>query len=166
MFKEAAAIGSLDVQLIHYLGHHWEASPWVSNASTLADLMAKIQCDSGYTQIVKTLQHVRGENAAQKISALVFVGDAMEEEEADLYAAANDLKVPCFMFQEGDDPHVTKAFQEVALLTGGVHCRFDLGAADQLRDLLRAAAAYAAGGRQALVASRNAASIKLLQQLK
>jgi hypothetical protein len=35
-----------------------------------------------------------------------------------------------------------------------------------LRDLLRAVAAYAAGGRKALAASGNAGAVKLLQQLK
>ena len=41
------------------------------------------------------------ENMRQKVHALVFVGDAMEEIPADLYAAARELGVPAFMFQEG-----------------------------------------------------------------
>ena len=44
-----------------------------------------------------------------------------------------------------------QAFREIARLTGGAWCRFDPGAAAQLRELLRAAAAYAAGGREALL---------------
>jgi hypothetical protein len=68
------------------------------------------------------------------------------------------------MFLEGDDPHAAKVFQEIARLTDGAYCRFDAGAADQLRDLLRAAATYAAGGWKALSASRNAGAVKLLQQ--
>ncbi|MFX8581808.1 hypothetical protein ABTM27_20350, partial [Acinetobacter baumannii] len=55
------------------------------------------------------------------------------------------------MFQEGHDPVAEQAFREIARLTGGAWCRFDPGAAAQLRELLRAAAAYAAGGRQALL---------------
>jgi hypothetical protein len=35
-------------------------------------------------------------------------------------------------------------------LTKGAYCRFDAGSAQQLRELLRAVAAYAAGGRKAL----------------
>ena len=35
-------------------------------------------------------------------------------------------------------------------LTGGAHCRFDTGSAQQLKDLLSAVAVYAAGGRRAL----------------
>jgi hypothetical protein len=71
-----------------------------------------------------------------------------------------------FLFQEGENPEVAKIFQEIARLTGGAYCRFDAGAADQLRDLLRAVAAYAAGGQKALSASRNPGAVKLLQQLK
>ena len=56
------------------------------------------------------------------------------------------------MFQEGDDAIAEQAFREIARLTGGACCRFDPGAARELRELLRAAAAYAAGGREALTA--------------
>jgi hypothetical protein len=41
-------------------------------------------------------------------------------------------------------------FREIARLTKGVYARFDLGAANRLRDLLRAAAIYATGGSVAL----------------
>jgi hypothetical protein len=79
MFREVAAIGSLDVQLVHCYGPDgFKASPWVSDATALADLMEKIECRSGYTQIAKVLAHVHTENAAQKLSALVFIGDAVE----------------------------------------------------------------------------------------
>ena len=85
---------------------------------------------------------------------MVFVGDAMEEAVDDLCAKAGELgllKVPVFMFQEGHDATAEQAFREIARLTGGAWCRFDPGAAAQLRELLRAAAAYAAGGREALL---------------
>ena len=83
----------------------------------------------------------------------MFVGDAMEERVDELCAKAGELgmlKVPVFTFQEGNDPTAEQAFREIARLTGGAWCRFDPGAAAQLRELLRAAAAYAAGGREAL----------------
>ena len=60
------------------------------------------------------------------------------------------LGVPAFMFQEGDDGRAETAFREIARLTKGAFCRFDTGSARQLRELLRAVAAYAAGGRKAL----------------
>src|SRR5262249_18053558 len=61
--------------------------------------------------------------------ALVFVGDAMEEVPADLYSASRDLGFPVFLFQENDHPEATRTFREIARLTKGAHCRFDLGAA-------------------------------------
>jgi hypothetical protein len=60
------------------------------------------------------------------------------------------LGVPAFMFQEGADAKAETAFREIARLTKGAYCRFDTGSAQQLRELLRAVAAYAAGGRKAL----------------
>ena len=103
--------------------------------------------------------------------AIVFVGDAMEESVDALCATAGELgllKVPCFMFQEGNDPTAEAAFREIARLTGCAWCRFDMGSAAQLRELLRAAAAYAAGGRDALMrlARNGSGAAALLGQMK
>ena len=101
--------------------------------------------------------------------ALVFVGDAMEESVDELCAKAGELgllKVPAFMFQEGHDADAERAFREIARLTGGAWCRFDPGAGAQLRELLRAAAAYAAGGREALRLSGSSGAAALLSQMK
>ena len=78
------------------------------------------------------------------------------------------LKVPVFMFQEGHDVAAEHAFREIARLTGGAWCRFDPGAAAQLRELLRAAAAYAAGGREALLrlSKTGSGAAKLIGQMK
>jgi hypothetical protein len=73
------------------------------------------------------------------------------------------------MFQEGDDPVCEQAFREIARLTHGAYCRFAPGAAHELGELLRAAAAYAAGGMKALTdlqARRSPGAIRLLEQLK
>ena len=72
------------------------------------------------------------------------------------------------MFQEGDDKRARTAFQEVARLTGGAYGAFDAGAAARLATLLRAAAAYAAGGRDALaaLAAREADARPLLAQMQ
>ena len=65
-------------------------------------------------------------------------------------------------------PAAEAAFREIARLTGGAWCRFDMGSAAQLRELLRAAAAYAAGGRDALMRLAKSASgaAALLGQMK
>ncbi len=172
MFQEAAALGALDIRLIYYRGAaECRASRWISDSARLMRLMQKIRCQGGRTQIGRVLADVRHEAVAAGVRAMVFVGDAMEEPVDDLCARAGELgmlKVPAFMFQEGNDPVAERCFREIARLTGGAWCRFDPGAAAQLRDLLRAAAAYAAGGREALKRlSRTAAgAAKLLEQVK
>ncbi len=173
MFREAAKVGGLDVQLVYYRGiGECRASRWVSDARQLAGLMTKIACRGGHTQIGKILAHARRESEKKKVQALVFVGDAMEEAIDDLAAAAGELGllgVPAFMFQEGFDPIAEQAFREVARLSRGAYCRFDPGAAQQLAELLRAAAAYAAGGLRALEnlsAKRSGGATLLLQQMK
>ena len=155
MFREAASLGSLDIRLVYYRGlNECRATGWISDSAQLAKLMSKIDCQGGNTQIGKVLSEARREAVASAVRAVVFVGDAMEEAVDDLCAKAGELgllKVPVFMFQEGHDTAAEQAFREIARLTGGAWCRFDPGAAAQLRELLRAAAAYAAGGREALL---------------
>jgi hypothetical protein len=173
MFNETAAIGGLDVQLLYYRGlGECRASPWVSDARRLGGLMEKIDCRGGHTQIGKILAHTRRENETKKVQALVFVGDAMEEPIDDLCAAAGRLGllgVPAFVFQEGGDAVAEQAFREIARLSRGAYCRFDISAAHELAELLRAVAAYAAGGMKALAdlkARHNSGAIKLLAQLR
>jgi len=173
MFLEAAAIGGLDVQLVYYRGlSECRASHWVSQAERLAELMSRIDCRGGHTQIGKVIAHAKRESQGTKVQAVVFVGDAMEEKLDDLCHAAGELGllgVPAFMFQEGADAIAEQAFREIARLTRGAYCRFDPGAAHQLAELLRAAAAYAAGGMRALAdlsARRAAGAVKLLEQMR
>lgn len=173
MFREAAAIGGLDIQLVYFRGFgECRASPWVSDGTRLAELMTRIDCRGGHTQIRKVLAHARRETEKARVQALVFVGDAMEEAIDDLAAGAGELGllgVPAFMFQEGRDPVAEQAFREIARLTRGAYCGFDAGAAHELGELLRAVAVYAAGGLKALSdrsSRRDAGARKLLAQLK
>ena len=173
MFRETAVIGGLDVQLLYFRGlAECRASRWVSDARQLGGLMEKIDCRGGHTQIGKILAHARRENEAKKVQALVFVGDAMEEPIDDLCAAAGQLGllgVPAFVFQEGHDAVAEQAFREIARLSRGAYCRFDISAAHELAELLRAVAAYAAGGIKALSdlkARHSSGATKLLAQLR
>ncbi len=172
MFEEAARIGGLDVQLVYFRGlGECRASDWVAQPERLGALMERIDCRGGHTQIGRVLKHVRKETEKRKVQALVYVGDAMEEPIDDLCAIAGELGivgVPTFMFQEGADPIAEKAFREIARLSRGAYCRFSSGAAQELAELLRAAAAYAAGGMKALTdlsARRSAGAQKLLRQM-
>ena len=134
--------------------------------------MSRIDCRGGHTQIGKVLAHARRENDRAKVGTLVFVGDAMEESLDELCAGAGELglrSVPAFMFQEGYEPVCERAFREIARLTRGAYCRFAPGAAHELAELLRAAAAYAAGGMKALAdleKRHNAGAVRLIEQLK
>jgi hypothetical protein len=173
MFREAAAIGGLDVQLVYYRGlAECRASRWVSQAERLAGLMEQIDCRGGHTQIGKVIAHAKRETQVKTVQALVFVGDAMEEKLDNLCHTAGELGllgVPAFMFQEGIDPVTEQAFREIARLTRGAYCRFDPGAAHQLAELLRAAAAYAAGGLRALEnlsRQHQGGAVKLLAQMR
>lgn len=173
MFEEAGAIGGLDVQLIYFRGlRECRASKWNSDPARLGQIMAGIACQGGHTQIGRVLEHVRAESKIAKIDALVYVGDAMEESVDHLCAIAGELGllgIPSFMFQEGRDPVAERAFREIARLTTGAWCPFDAGAASQLRELLRAAAAFAAGGHKALsdFSKRGGkGAVKLIEQMR
>jgi hypothetical protein len=154
MFVAAAEVGGLAVQLIYFRGFgECRASRWVADARALTDLMTSIACRGGQTQIGRVLSHVRKEARNGPVRVLVYVGDAMEEPIDELCAAAGELGllgIKAFMFHEGNDSAAAAAFQEIARLTGGAYARFDSRAPQSLASLLRAAAAYAAGGLAAL----------------
>jgi hypothetical protein len=184
MFEEAAKIGGLDVQLVYYRGSdEVRHSSWFSDAHELVSRMSTIKCVAGATKIARVLQRIRAENAREKISAAIFVGDAVEEVPQELYDAAADLSVPCFLFQEGDNlavpvdqyglplpeapqQKVEQVFRKIARLTNGAWARFDAGAATKLAELLQAVAAFAVGGVNALADLRTDSARKLLGQLK
>ncbi|MGB6534595.1 MAG: VWA domain-containing protein [Xanthobacteraceae bacterium] len=173
MFREAAAIGGLSIQVVYYRGlAECRASSFVAQPQRLGALMSRIECRGGHTQIGKVLAHACRENDRAKVAALVFVGDAMEEDLDQLCVGAGALGlhgVAAFMFQEGYDPICERAFREIARLTRGAYCHFAPGAADELRELLRAAAAYAAGGMKALAdlkARNGSGAARLIEQLK
>ena len=172
MFREAAGVGGLDLQLVYYRGFgECRASKWIAEPQGFGELMSRIDCRGGQTQIAKVLAHARSENDRGKVAALVFVGDATEESLDALCAGAGELglrSVPALMFQEGSDPICEQAFREIARLTHGAYCRFAPGAASELGELLRAAAAYAAGGMKALAALRasSTSASKLIEQMR
>jgi hypothetical protein len=167
MFHEANKIGGLEIQLVYYRGFdECSHSKWTSDARELARLMERIHCASGHTKIAKVLHHVRREQEREKISAVVFVGDAMEEKPQELYDAAAELGVPIFLFQERDDQLAGETFKELARLSNGAHARFAPGAERELAELLRAIAAFAVGGLTALADLRTDGARKLLGQLK
>jgi hypothetical protein len=172
MFEETARVGGLDVQLVYFRGFgECRASRFVRDARSLADLMVRIDCRGGRTQIGKVLSHAVTTSRADKVSALVYVGDAMEESADDLAARAGELGLlgtKTFIFQEGRDPNASRTFADIARLTGGAHVHLDAAAAGTLGRLLRAVATYAAGGMTALedFGKGDAAARALLTQMR
>jgi hypothetical protein len=156
MFDAVGKTGRLGVQLVYFRGFdECRASRFVSDTDTLKELMTRIDCRAGHTQIGKVLSHALKETAREKIDAVVFIGDAMEEKIDDLADKAGRLGlrgVPVFMFQEGADPLVERAYKDIARLSRGAWFRFDSGSAAALARLLSAVAVYAAGGLKALAA--------------
>lgn len=154
MFEQTVALGGLDIQLCYYRGFgEFEASPWFRRAEDLHGYMRGVGCVAGMTQIARILKHAAVESDRQRVNALVFVGDCMEEDIDELGRLAGELAlraVPAFVFQEGHDPIAERAFRQIAQLTRGAYCRFDASSPRQLQDLLNAVAVYAAGGRRAL----------------
>jgi hypothetical protein len=154
MFIETQRIGGLDVQLVYFRGfNECRASKWVSEPSALSRVMTGVDCRGGNTQIGKVLKHICRVAREGRISAVVYVGDAMEENVDSLCQTAGEiglLNVPIFMFQEGNDGVTHEAYREIARLTRGAYFRLDASSARQLRELLAAVAVYAAGGRDAL----------------
>jgi hypothetical protein len=94
MFKEAATVGSLDLQLVFYRGDgECKATSWLSDPARLARIMSTIDCRAGMTQIEKILTHVQKETAFLHVGALVFIGDACEENLDTLIVKARDVGV-------------------------------------------------------------------------
>ena len=159
----------LQVQLLYFRGFgECRASKWVPDAAGLARLMTGIECRGGNTQIGKVFSHARAEHGRQRISAVVFVGDALEENVDRLAQQAGELGLlgcPIFIFHEGRDAAAGAAFKEFARVSKGAYARFDANAPKELAALLRAVAAFAAGGKAALRLQQNTTAKLLLQQL-
>lgn len=173
MFNSARSLGGLSVQLCYFRGFaEFSASPWCEDTEVLLRQMTGIRCQAGITKIERLLRHTLQESKAEKVHALVYIGDCVEESIDVLAQLAGELgirNVPLFMFQEGTDPLAKKAFQTMARLSRGAYCSFDRSSADELRDLLRAVAVYASGGLRALedFGRRAHPSVRLLgHQLK
>ncbi len=169
MFNAVGRAGGLKVQLVYFRGFgECRSSRWVADTDQLRDLMTRIDCRGGHTQIAKVLRHTRDETIREPVSALVYIGDAMEESIDRLCELAGELgirKAPCFMFQEGRDPVAQTAFREIARLSKGAYFQFDENSASALQNLLKAVAVYASGGVKALETSRTSESRLLLEQL-
>lgn len=170
MFDAAAGTDRLAIQLVYFRGQgECRASRFVGDAGALKELMLKIDCRGGNTQIGKVLSHALKATAAQKVAALVYIGDALEEAIDDLADKAGQLGlrgVPVFVFQEGGDPFAERGFREIARLSKGAWFRFDRSAATTLAQLLASIAVYAAGGLKALAARGRPEDLLMIEHIE
>ena len=167
MFSETASLGRLSVQLAYYRGFgEFYRGPFTENSSALLRDMVGVYCLGGRTQIAQVLDHALTEHTEKRVSALVFIGDACEENVDELSHKAGEMgmrSLPVFMFHEGDDVIAGRAFKHIARLSGGSYCQFDSGSAKILRELLGAVAVFAVGGRRALENFQNRSGRTLLR---
>src|SRR6185312_8194291 len=106
-----------------------KASRWMRSAAELHRAMRAVSCIGGETQIERVLSHAAAETKKQKVNALVFVGDAMEENADRLCGLAGELGLlgtPVFVFHDATDTVAGRAFQQIAKLSRGAYLRFDL----------------------------------------
>jgi hypothetical protein len=172
MFDVAASLGGLELQLCFFRGfREFRRSAWKRDGAGLRDAMTRVRCAAGHTQIERVLRHAIDATRAERIQALVYVGDCIEEDPDALAGLAGELGIlgtPLFVFQEGGDRRAGETFRQMARASGGAWARFDAGAAERLEALLGAVAVYAAGGRRALedFARRTPEAAALLEDLR
>lgn len=170
MFRAIPQNSALQVQLLYFRGFgECRASKWVIDGNALAKLMRGIDCQGGHTQISKVFAHARTEHAKRRINAVIYVGDAIEENVDELSEKAGQLGLlglPLFIFQEGHDSRVEAAFRDFARLTKGAYARFDASAPQELAALLKAVAAFASGGPNMLKLQGSSQAKALLAQLR
>ena len=146
--------------MLFYGGDRCRASKWTSSGEQLAQLMNRVECEGGMTQIERVLRHVLREHEKAPVQAATFIGDAMEEEIDVLSGLAGKLGtagVPCFMFLEGNDVTALRAFRLIALRSGGGFFRFDTAttqAIDRLAEQLNAVARLAVGDQRYIAAKK------------
>ena len=123
----------------------------------------------GRRRSAAVLRHVRREHEKHPIAALIYVGDACEEEPDELVRLAGEIMpVKAFVFHEAPDHnwHAVTLFKEIAAATSGAYLPFDRNAAGELAGLLAAIGTFAAGGVKALETTNTAAARLLLERLR
>jgi hypothetical protein len=131
MFRTTAPIGLLDVKLVYFRGaSECRASGWQSSGEQLAQLMRRISCEPGETQIGRALTYARREAEQAPVQGIILIGDSVEEnadELAGIAAELGRLHTPVHTFLEGHSPVAKAAFRLIALRSGGQFHRFGVG---------------------------------------
>jgi hypothetical protein len=154
MFGAIKGIGTVALKLVYYRGDdECRVSRWHDDPDVLDRYMRELSCEPGKTQIARLLRFVLTEN--DPVSAVVFVGDHIEDNPDELVAMApifGQRGIPVFVFHETSmfDSRASAAkpiFQRLAERSGGAYCEFKSSSGGAVRELLTQVAAFSAGGR-------------------
>ena len=170
LFDVATEDATFALQLCYFRGlMEFEATPWITKPGPLLDALNAVYCQGGATQIERVLRHALGEfEGSSSIKAIVYIGDACEENADTLNALAVQCRLarrPLLLFQEGSDAAASRWFASMAALSGGAHVQLDDASGDRLRELLKSAVRFVLGGRKALQGSRRESDKLLLNKL-
>jgi hypothetical protein len=165
----------LSVSLAYFRGEkEFKFTNWVTSGEQLVRPMQKLEVLTGNTQIGKVLDHALDVHGKNPIAAVVYVGDAFEENIDKISGLASELGaqgLPVFMFLEGE-PGKTQpptclaslnpeaAFRLIADKSGGEFFWFGIDsphAVKQFSDTLNAVAKLAIGDTTAITAAKHAA---------
>tara|TARA_B100001559_G_C16382644_1_gene567333 strand:+ start:112 stop:819 length:708 start_codon:yes stop_codon:yes gene_type:complete len=173
MFDSALSLGGLKMKIAYYQGFKkFNSFPWIDNSDKLIKLMENVNCLGGLTQINRFLEYSLEESNKSNINAIIFIGDCVEENYDLILNTTGKISlkgIPIFIFQEGSDPNVKFVFSEIARITNGIYSVFDSSSSKTLKNLLKAIAIFAAGGKDGLRKKIDVAPIEiklLLQKMK
>lgn len=160
MFETINGTGQMTLRMVHFGGGEITDHGWVKDSQAVTTAMNNVECRSGGTQIIGSLEKFIADNPKDAAASIIFVGDSFEEPyfatKEDLIKilgplteklAAQGTKV--FTFLEGQDSHAEQALRVLSERTGGAFAKFgdDLSL---LKDLCSGVALMSVGGAAAL----------------
>jgi len=176
MFEAAA--GNLEMKFAFYASERADGTRrcqittrWVSDPDDMAALIDRAGCHCGcYLDVSAVLAQAEKEAKDQPLRAVIVLGDAFHDDPDGLDEAAISATrlrragTQVFLLQLGDDPDTTRRLQYLAKVAGAAHFRFDSRAQEQQFAAMWAAA-YAAGGEEAVKTKGGQAAALPLQHL-
>jgi hypothetical protein len=158
MLDAVRNFGRIMVKAIYYRGSNEcrETQNWFDDMDALSQMMLKLSCETGGTQIAEVLKRALSES--EKLSAVVFIGDHCEEQFSALIYLATKLgakSIPVFIFHEcaDRDEYAMKAkplFKDLANASGGLYAEFKPDSGDALKEMLASIAAFSSGNAVAI----------------
>jgi hypothetical protein len=163
--------GELDVALAVHGGSRVHTfTAFTSDARTLRDLAAGVDCHAGMTRLLPILA---ASLKRQAVRVVIYIGDVFEEsvpQGRQLADQMGALGIKLIVLHDTADRGARRdaeVFWDLAKRTGGCVLPFDATASGRLRDILSAVAVYAVGGEKLLRERRQTlpGAVALLEHL-